>query len=378
LHGALTLGVLTERWIETQLAAQREFDARAIGYDVASGGDRSSRWYVAKDRLLLRFLYGWVLKSGGRGGGTLARLFERNPPIAVHSHFGGVAAAHTRLASSLETPLVAGFYGYDASLNRVIRSPVWRRRYRRLFDEVSAVLVEGPRMAERVGALGCPHEKLRIVRLPADASGLDGISRRQPNEFLVVAAGRFVTKKGFDTAVRAFAKALRGRDARLLMIGGGELQGEYRRLAHDGGVEAQVTWVDGLPFREFMSQLAGASVAVFPSRSAPDGDTEGGAPVTLIETQWLGVPTLVSDHDDLPFVAAPGGSRTLPATEVDAWAEALRELYDNSAVLGEMGVKASAFARANHSPEGNAATREAIYAELAGLNLEPQGSLARA
>jgi colanic acid/amylovoran biosynthesis glycosyltransferase len=273
---------------------------------------------------------------------------------------------------------VASFYGYDAALDRVVGSAVWRRRYRRLFSEASVVLVEGPRMAERVGALGCPDERLRVVRLPADAAGLEGIARRPADDFVVVAAGRFVGKKGFDTAVRAFARGLRGRDARLLMVGGGELEAEYRRLARDGGIEAQVTWIDALPFREFMSHVAGATVAIFPSRTADDGDTEGGAPVTLIETQWLGVPTLVSDHDDLPFVAAPGGSMTLPASDVDAWADALRALYDDPAPLPEMGASAAAFARAQHSPEGNAAAREGIYAELAGRSVPRERSLTRA
>src|SRR5581483_4196549 len=119
----------------------------------------------------------------------------------------------------------------------------------------------------------CPDEKLHIIRLPADAAGLAGIVGRKPDTFLVVAAGRFVGKKGFDTGVRAFARALRGRDARLLMIGGGELETDFRRLARDEGIADQVTWVGSLPFREFMSQIAGASVAVFPSRPAPDGDT---------------------------------------------------------------------------------------------------------
>ena len=183
----------------------------------------------------------------------------------------------------------------------------------------------------------------------------------------MVVAGRFVAKKGFDTAVRAFAKAFRGRDARLLMVGGGELEAEYRSLARDEGITDQVTWVGSLPFEQFMSQIGRASVAVFPSRPAPDGDTEGGAPVTLIETQWLGVPALVSEHDDLPFVTAPGGAKVLPRTDVAAWADALRTLYESPGLLAEMGEAGAAFVHANHSPQANAAARETLYAGLSGV-----------
>jgi colanic acid/amylovoran biosynthesis glycosyltransferase len=127
-----------------------------------------------------------------------------------------------------------------------------------------------------------------------------------------------------------------------------------------------------------MGHIAGASVALFPSRTAPDGDTEGGAPVTLIETQWLGVPVLVSDHDDLPFVAAPDGSLVLPATDVDAWAEALQALYQSPSSLREMGGSAMAFAKAHHSPEANAAAREALYGEVSGKTNYGERSLTRA
>jgi colanic acid/amylovoran biosynthesis glycosyltransferase len=126
-----------------------------------------------------------------------------------------------------------------------------------------------------------------------------------------------------------------------------------------------------------MAQIAGASVTVFPSRTAPDGDAEGGAPVTLIEAQWLGVPVLVSGHDDLPFVAAPAGSIVLPPTDVDSWADALQSLYDDPNALEAMGSSASAFARANHSPEANCLAREAIYC-AASESRDPAGDYAHA
>jgi colanic acid/amylovoran biosynthesis glycosyltransferase len=307
-----------------------------------------------------------MLELGGFGGPVLARRFRSSPPIAIHAHFGVIAATQTSLARSLDAPLLASFYGYDAAMSRIVDSSMWQRRYRRLFGEVGAVLVEGPAMGARVAKLGCPEDRLRVVRLPADEAGLEGILRTSPETFVVAAAGRFVPKKGFDTAIHAFARALRGRDATLMLIGGGDLAAAHRQLVHDTGIEDQVKWFDALPFRDFMSLLASASVAVFPSRTAPDGDSEGGAPVTLIETQWLGVPTLVSDHDDLPFAAAPGGSVVLPPTDVDAWAGALRAAYDDPGALAEMGRKGAAFSKENNSPQANSAMRESIYAELAG------------
>ena len=374
LHSTMQLGALPERWIETQVSAQREFGARILGYSVASGAERRGNWLVASERFGTRVLYGGMFKSGGYSLALLGRRFRANPPAAIHAHYGVAAAQHRHLAHGLGRPLVASFYGYDASRDEYVGTRLWRARYRRLFRDVAAVLVEGPRMAERVAALGCPAEKIHIIRLPADAAGLAEVVRRPADTFLVAVAGRFVAKKGFDTGIRAFARALRDRDARLLMMGGGELEADYRRLARDEGIAEQVTWLDSLPFEQFMSQIASASVAVFPSRPAPDGDTEGGAPVTLIETQWLGVPALVSEHDDLPFVTAPSGPNALPQTDVDAWADALRALYDSPGLLAEMGEAGAAFVRANHSPQATATARERLYAELSGLTPAMDGA----
>jgi glycosyltransferase involved in cell wall biosynthesis len=126
-------------------------------------------------------------------------------------------------------------------------------------------------------------------------------------------------------------------------------------------VDDQVDWAGRLPFHEFMTQLAQSHLGLYPSRTAADGDSEGGAPVTLIEAQWLGVPSIVSDHDDLPFVAAPEGSVVIDAHGVDAWTETLWELYRSPERVDAMSSAARNFARAHHSPDANARAREAVY-----------------
>ncbi len=89
--------------------------------------------------------------------------------------------------------------------------------------------------------------------------------------------------------------------------------------------------------------------------------------MTLIEAQWLGLPSLVSDHDDLPFVAAPEGSIVLPATNLDAWVETLKELFDSPSRIDAMSSAARSFVRENHSPERNTEARESVYAAAAQL-----------
>jgi colanic acid/amylovoran biosynthesis glycosyltransferase len=363
LHSTPLLGNLTARWIETQLAASRRYPARLLGMEIATDAVRQPHWLVVRDRLDLWLAYKGMFKSGGVSATWLATQFRNGRrPAALHVHYGPPAAQLRHLAGALGVPLVASFYGYDATHAKYREQWLWRARYGRLFRDAAAVVIEGPAMGSRLEALGCPADKIHVVRLPADASGLERCERPKAEVFRVVIAGRFAEKKGFDVGIRAFARALRGRlDAELLVIGGGELEGEYRRLVREGGIEAQVKWAGRLPFEEFMSEVATAHVGLFPSRPAPDGDSEGGAPVTLIEAQWLGVAAIVSDHDDLPFVAPPAASIILPPLAVEEWADALRSLYDASADVAAMGAAARAFVRAEHSPAANAERREALY-----------------
>jgi len=302
-----------------------------------------------------------MFKSAGLSPVWLATLLRKNPPEVIHAHYGIYGSQLRHLARILSADLVGSFYGYDASMDRYVKSRFWKRRYRRLFDECKAIIVEGPAMGERVMALGCPESKLDVIRLPADNESLAGITRTAADTFLVVAPGWATEKKGFDVAVKAFAQALRGRDARLLLLGGGPLVDELRRLAEALKIADQVEWGGSLDFRSFMTRISAGAVAVFPSRQAQDGNSDGGAPVTLIETQWLGVPVLVSNHDDLPFVAAPEGSIVLPPLDVDSWATALVTLYDAPEELERMGAAAAEFVRRWHSISENTRSRERVY-----------------
>jgi colanic acid/amylovoran biosynthesis glycosyltransferase len=362
LHAAPAVGGITDRWIDTQARMTGEFDSRLLGGRLAPDAARQPYWLVASDSVMGRLAYRWIDASRGWSIVPIARMLRRRPPTVLHAHYGPNGAYHRHLARLLGCPLVTSFYGYDATKQVFFTERRWRRLYEKLFDEARAIVVEGPAMAERVRSLGCPPEKIEIIRLPADQELLTRSERRKADHFLAVAAGRFIEKKGFDTAIRAFARALRGRDdARLLLIGAGELEASLRSIAEAEGVRDQMSWTPILPFTEFMAAIARAHVGLYPSRTASDGDSEGGAPVTLIEAQWLGVPSIVSDHDDLPFVAAPDGSIVLPALAIDRWAEALRDLYENQPKLDAMATRAMTFAKRHHAPATNLAERERVY-----------------
>lgn len=366
LHATGVLGNVTDRWIDTQVRAADRYPSRLLGYPVEPrGANDPSYWLPLSDRWDLYLAYRSMFKTAGLGPRWVASAFRASPPLLLHAHTGLVAALLRGFRRSLDIPLVASFYGFDATKHRLRRQTAWRRRYSALFSTASAVVVEGPSMAEKVSALGCPAQRIHIVRLPADTAALEQVRALQPSRtFRVYQAGRFTEKKGFDTGIRAFARALRGKDARLLLVGGGELEDLYRAIVRDERIEDQVDWAGRLPFVEYMEAIARCHVGLYPSRVASDGDSEGGAPVSLIEAQWLGIPALVSDLDDLPSVAAPG-SPLLPPREVDAWTEAIRAASDNPDEVLPRREQVREFAREHHSPQANVRAREEIYQAVA-------------
>src|SRR5439155_13466167 len=73
---------------------------------------------------------------------------------------------------------------------------------------------------------------------------------------------------------------------------------------------------------EYRELVAGAHVCLQPSRTAADGDTEGGAPTVILEMQALGIPVVATRHADIPFVV-PRPEELAPEGDVDALADAL-------------------------------------------------------
>jgi len=66
-----------------------------------------------------------------------------------------------------------------------------------------------------------------------------------------------------------------------------------------------------------IQEMEQAHILAVPSQTAPDGDTEGGAPTVLLEAQATGLPVLSTTHADIPFVIG-SASRSYLAEEGSA------------------------------------------------------------
>ncbi len=363
-HVVERAGHRTEIWIDAQVSGTERYSAQAFSVDqgvnpsawvnehaeLRNAGARIGR---ATNRAAGHFhVTAFGLQRALLGtGGTLLRDQD-----IIHAHFGPIGALMSKTADRLGIPLVTSFYGYDAFQDWVT-SPRWAKRYRQLFETVGAVIVEGPAFAEQIVALGCPADRVHVIRLPFANTEL--VVERSDPQYAAVMAGRFVEKKGFDDGIRAFGKAAR-RGERLLIVGSGPMEPRLRSVVHELALDDQVNFVSDMSLTELARVIQSARTMLFPSRRARNGDSEGGAPVVLTMAQALEVPVVITDHADLPFAAAPGTPATAEGA-VDAFAGSLRAVLDDATSASRQAKTAREFVEREHETTHLVRSREAVY-----------------
>lgn len=235
----------------------------------------------------------------------LAAAAQREGCVAIHAHFGPTALPALAARERLGLPLVTTFYGFDVGL--AARDGSWVPRYARLFAAGDAFTVEGPAMAERLVEAGAPPERVHVVRIGLELDKFPYEPRPQARPLVVMQVARFVPKKGLDVTIDAFARALPELGAaELWLVGDGPLEAQLRERAECSGAGGSIRFLGSLSHAEYRERLARVDIGIQPSRTAPDGDTEGGAPTVLLELQAAGIPVVATRHADIPqVVAAP-------------------------------------------------------------------------
>lgn len=287
-----------------------------------------------------------------------ARAIAPLRPAVLHAHFGQMGWAGLPVARQLRVPVVTTFYGYDMSV--LPHLPRWQRRLRRLFQEGDLFLAEGPCMQRRLVELGCPAAKVRVQRI---AIHTDRYPRWQPTGGklpVVLFVGRFAEKKGLLDALAAVLEvSRRGRAVRFRVVGDGPLRPSAEQFVAVHGLGGTVEFLGMQPHSEVLRELAAADVFIHPSRTASNGDTEGGAPTIVLEAQAVGVPLVTTEHADIPNVAPTGpGVYLSPEGAVGPLADNLWR------ALAERVGSSSEFVRARHHVGREVLELEAYYAVL--------------
>lgn len=292
---------------------------------------------------------------------------RRIKPAFFHAHFAPAGIMAMEIAHKMEMPLLTTFYGYDVS--ELPKKEEWQGLYKRLFEIGSLYIVEGPFMKNELIGLGCPEQLIKINHIGLNVSEYP-FKMRAPGDngrTRILMGGRFVEKKGLEYGIKAFALALKELDhIELRIVGDGPLKDSLVELVDKLGISDHVKFLGFATHAQFKQEIFKAQIGLVPSVTAVSGDSEGGAPKTLLEMQASGLPVIVTDHADIPnVVLADKSAIVVPQRSEQALSEALQRMLMNPESWEAYGRKGSEYMADEFALEKTVSELEAIYDDVA-------------
>lgn len=290
----------------------------------------------------VHYIFSRILRKLGvqYGIGPITNITKQEGAQILHSHFGTVGWYNLGVAEKNQLKHIVTFYGLD--VNKVPQQqPIWRKHYDELFQKADLFLCEGPYMAQSLTSLGCPSHKVKVHHLgiPTEEISYRPRTWKQGETLKVLIVASFREKKGIPDALQALGKIKSQVNLEITIIGDASKdsssQNEKQRILNlikSLELTPQVRMMGFQPYRVILSEAYQHHIFLSPSVIASDGDSEGGAPVVLIEMMATGMPIVSTTHCDIPEVVKYGKEDWLVSEhDVDALTERILWLYEHPA-----------------------------------------------
>lgn len=255
---------------------------------------------------------------------SLKRIIKEHGPFdAIHSHeyfFSGyilkiakACGVHIRLAHSHDA-----YSGYKKNIFRTVYE--WYMRH--LISKYATCRLACSDMAGKY----CFGKRISFLTLyngiDVGRFSFDGSARNEvrfqldaSDSFFILHVGRFTKLKNHSFLISVFYETLKRRpNAKLVLIGDGELKGEVVLLIRRLGIEDKVVILSNVKDTE--RYYSAADVFVFPSLFE-------GLGIVAVEAQANGLPCVVSDRVPKEVELSNNVIRLSLSDPVDVWAEAI-------------------------------------------------------
>lgn len=215
---------------------------------------------------------------------------------------------------------------------------------RLMFRHAAAIVTYGTATRRYLATWGVPMDKIfagtQVVpaaQLPPPAA--DRTSLGVAGKTVVLSVNYLVPRKGLDVLIRAFRKVA-GPDDMLVLVGSGPEEGALRRLA-DG--DHRILFPGYRDGADKTAWYAAADLFVFPTLHDPWG-------LVVNEAMAFGLPIIATDAAGCAPDLVQSNGLVVPAGDVDALADALRQLLADEPLRQEMGQRSRAII-ANYTVE---------------------------
>ena len=230
--------------------------------------------------------------------------------------------------------------------------------YRSTYTRAAAVLAGFSHTIADLPAPGAPNV-FDCPDVGYQDDGEEGPADRPPSERMTVLfAGRFVPYKCADVAVRAFAASPVLRRHKLVLVGDGPDRGLLEGLIREHKLEDCVEITGFVPHQEVMRRMREADVFAFPSIR------ELGAGV-VIEAMGIGMACVLVGYGAPGLYGSHGRGIVIPLVDkaalVEGYRVALERLAASPEERIELGARARAYARANHTWDAKAENIVKVY-----------------
>ena len=262
-----------------------------------------------------------------RGAVRLRDIIRKGEFDLVHAHLPG-AVFYVAIVGG-HAPAIASFHGLsfefhpaNTLLRKLRRSAErWLTNHRILgYIAVSNAVAE-----HYHEILGVPLGRIRIITngfptqvlRPNPSLDIRHIRQRfgvDPEDFLIVSAGRFVSQKGHTHLLSALSLLReRGLTPRVLLFGKGGLQPSLEQRVRDLGLSRQVALLSAITHQDLVDLFQASDVFVFPSTSEGFGMAAGEAMcvgLPVVATDIPGIASLI-ENEVSGILVAPGDPEAL-------------------------------------------------------------------
>lgn len=255
----------------------------------------------------------------------LARHCRRLGLTHLHAHFASAGTTVARVAAR-----IAGIsYGFTAHAKDIYCEVDHDDLRRKLRDAVDVVTVSDFNRIYLASEFGADADRVRRVYNGLDLTAFP-FSEPMERPNTIVAVGRLVEKKGFDTLLDALALLLAdGREVELVLVGSGALEDVLRGQIHRLGLTEHATMLGGLPQHRVAEIVADAAVFAAPCVVGDDGNRDG-LPTVLLEAMALGTPCVATPVTGIPEIIEHEVTGLLVGErDPRALAEALARMLDD-------------------------------------------------
>jgi colanic acid/amylovoran biosynthesis glycosyltransferase len=224
---------------------------------------------------------------------SLSKYLVKNNIKVILAEYGMLGASMVMGCKKANADLIVHYHGFDASNYSVLKK--YKKGYLKLSKYAKKIVVVSEDMQKELVGLGMAPDKIINIPYGIDTGFFAGANPSE-SSMSCIFIGRFTAKKAPDKIVLAFNEVLKQLpDAKLIMIGNGELLEETKNLAKNLNIFSSIDFIDFKPQSEIKRLLQNARFYVQHSVRAKNGDAEG-TPNTILEASATGLPIVSTRH----------------------------------------------------------------------------------